>query len=496
MKKRLREYFDFKKLYHEKSEEYYFGENNSLKNRLIENIQYIRDIVSDHKSSDPNFKPANVLPKLREAIEPLKRTIAEEFNIEGCFIGWENTMNAACYIQIANADIWGKEKNAKDLRIKLDDIVTTSSKGFRYKKSKGIFYCTILGYPVFAIDTFFTVEEAAAILCHELGHAMQHIVTSLNECVAVQQFEIILNYYEPYLNSLSEEERKFVTKYMSRFRKAIKNGNKEELKELGNSVLDELDPREGKGFSTYTDKYIEDSASKNSPNWNVDTEKGYNKALNKKQPFISSLIKGVFKGVFSIAFFWVLIPGIISMNKKLKDKNNEEHLYKVFEETADNFAQIYGLGPQLASAIKKLNNVSEAYLNRNKFLERIPMLDLIDSFNEIYSDRTKCMYGYPTNKQRAINLYKSAKFELDHNKDLPPEYKKQLESQLEQYKKIYDEFITNDKTKGWFYKLVTGVNKETLAQACKNDKFVEKQVLEPLQQKADPNFNTDEVFEE
>ena len=484
--------FNFKKLLLEKSEEYYFGENNSLKTRLIENINYIRSIVSDAKSKKVSFKPADILPDLRKAIEPLKQTIIEEFNIEDCFIGWENTMNAACYIQIANADIWGKDKNAKDLRIRLDDVVTTSPKGFKYKKSKGIFYCTILGYPIFAVDTFFTTEEAAAILCHELGHAMQHMVTSLNESVAVQQFEILLNYYEPKLSMLTEEDKKYVMSYMKRFRNAIKKGDKEELKNLGDSVLNELNPKEGKGFSTYTDQYIEDEASKNNPSWNVDTETAYDRAMKRKPGPISSFIKGLFKGVFSLAFFWVWIPSIIAANKRLKDKNNEEHIYKVFEETADNFAQIYGLGPNLATAIKKLNTISEKY-NRSgpSFIERIPMLDLIDSFNEMNMDRHSCIYGYPTNKQRAINLYKSAKFELDHNKDLSPEYKKELENQLENYKTVYEEFVNNDKTKGWFYKLITGINKETLEQACKNDKNVDKHVLEPLQEKADPNFKND-----
>lgn len=493
--KYIKNCLDFKKLLLSKSEEYYFGENNSLKTRLISNIKYIRSVVNDAKNKMQSFKPIDVLPELRKAIEPLRQTIIEEFNIEGCSIGWENTMNAACYVQVSNADIWGKEKSAKDLRLRLDDIILTSSKGFKYKKSKGIYYCIILGYPLFALDTFFSDEEAAAVLCHELGHAMQHMVSSLNESIAVQQFEIMLNYYEPNLDLLSEEDKEYVMKYMSRFRKAIKNNNKKDIKELGNSVLDELNPKDGKGYSTYDDQYIENEASKNNPNWNVDTEKTYNKVLNRKNP-IKALISGVLKSIISVSFFWIWIPSILYMRNRLKDKNNEEHIYKVFEETADNFAQIYGLGPDLASAIKKLNAISDSYTRTSpKFMERIPMLDLFESFQEISRDKQSCMYGYPTNKQRAINLYKGAKFELEHNKDLSPEYKKQLESQLEKYKKIYEEFVNNDKTKGWFYKLVSGINKETLEQACKNDVFVDKHVLEPLQEKADPNFNPNDIYE-
>ena len=53
--------FDFIKT---KSEEFYFGENNPLKNRLIANISHMREITKDIYANNRNAKPIDIITGL------------------------------------------------------------------------------------------------------------------------------------------------------------------------------------------------------------------------------------------------------------------------------------------------------------------------------------------------------------------------------------------------------------------------------------------------
>ena len=484
--------FDFAK---NKSEEYYFGENNPLKTRLIANITHMREVAKDVYAKNRFAKPNDVLQELKLIQDELKQTIIEEFNIEGCSIGWWNETNAACYCQISNSDLYGKSKDAEDLNKRLNDIITTDSTGFHYKNKKGIYYCILLGYNIFAIDNIFTVEEAAAVLTHELGHAMQHMINSLNQSVALMQFQYLLNWVEPNIDYLSPEDRKYVIDFMKRYREAKKKNDKATLDSLGKELLETMGQKDGLSFSKMTDDELtKDTKS----DWNKDTSKDDEKRI--KNPKRKGFFKALFSTLGSIigaVFSPLMLLSMVGFKNVLSNKKNEIHACKLFEEAADNFCSIYGLGPQQASCMKKFANLTDSYTrNAPRFFERIPLLDVVSSFNELMADYSACVAGYPTDKQRAINLYKAADFEIKHNKDLSPEAKAELLKQIEQYKKLYEEFVQNESTKGFFYKIFAGIKRESLEDAAKKDKLVDEHVLIPLQQKADPKFNPDDALKD
>lgn len=485
--------FDFAK---NKSEEFYFGENNPLKTRLIANITHMREVAKDVYARNRFAKPNDVLQELKLIQDELRQTIIEEFNIEGCSIGWWNITNAACYCQISNSDLYGKSKNAEDLNKRLNDIITTDSTGFHYKDKKGIYYCILLGYNIFAVDNLFTVEEAAAILTHELGHAMQHMINSVNQSIALQQFQYLLNYIEPYIMNLSYEDRKWVADFMKRYREAKKKNDKATLDSLGKELLEIMNEKDGMSFSKTTDDEL---TADTKSNWNKETFKDDEKRIKnpKKKGFFKALF-GIVGSVLGAVFGPLLfLPSMFGAKKILDDKTKEIHACKLFEEAADNFCSIYGLGPYQASCMKKFSNLSDSY-NRAapRFFERIPLLDLSTSFKELMQDYSACVAGYPTDKQRAINLYKAADFELKHNKDLSADAKKELQRQIDDYKKLYEDFVNNDDSKGFFYKIFAGIKRETIEDAAKKDKLVDEHVLIPLQQKADPKFNPDDALKD
>ena len=94
-----------------------------------------------------------------------------------------------------------------------------------------------------------------------------------------------------------------------------------------------------------------------------------------------------------------------------------------------------------------------------------------------------------------INSYKACIFELKNNKDLPQKHREELEKQIEEYKKFYEEFVEDDSKKGIFYKLVAKIKRLTLEDAAKKDKWIDIHVLKPLQKRMDPNYDIDSVDE-
>ena len=140
--------------------------------------------------------------------------------------------------------------------------------------------------------------------------------------------------------------------------------------------------------------------------------------------------------------------------------------------------------------MKKFATMSDqTKIKTGGFLERIPMFDLFWSIYELKEDYVCAMYGYPTDKQRMMNLYRSAKFELQNNKDLTSSQKSEIQKQLEDYKTFYDEFVKLDSKKGWFYRLLSGLNRDSIEIEAKKDTYVYKHVLIPLQKRMDPSFD-------
>ena len=487
--------FDFAK---NKSEEFYFGENNPLKTRLIANISHIREVAKNVYAKNRFAKPIDVLQEIKLVQNELIQTIIEEFNIEGCVIGWYNETNASCFCQWGNADLFGKSKDADDLNKRMNDIITSDSNGFHYRDKKGIYYCILLGYNVFAIDNLFTVEEAAAMITHELGHAMQHMINSVNQCTSLAQFQYLLTEIVPDIDNLPYETKKYVISFIKRYKEAKRKNDKNTLDLLGKELLEVMSEETGDGFS-YSNITNDELEAKERSNWNVETYKDEEKRIKnpKRKSFFKALtssLKAILGGTFGSIF---LISSMFNMNRLLKNKNKDIHACKLFEEAADNFCSIYGLGPQLASCMKKINDLGESYKRTvPRVFERIPLLDLTTSIKELRLDYQACVAGYPTNKQRAINLYKAADFELKHNKDLSEDAKKELQKQIDEYKRIYEEFVNNDKSKGFFYKIFAGIKRETLEEAAKKDKLVDEHILIPLQQKADPKFNPDDALKD
>ena len=484
---------------HDRSLEYYFGENNSLRLRLIDWISDIRETISSVSKNNQNFTPKDGLEKIKDRGKYLSKIICDEFNIEGCTVGWCNTINACCYSQIGNSDLFGNSDDAKDRRIKLNDIVDTKN-GFKYKNKKGLYYVVCLGYPVFCIDTIFTVEEAAAILVHELGHAMQHVVNSFNQTVCISiyrqlynelKFNDDLNYNPAY--------KRYVKQMFKRLRNDIRTNNKADFDKVVNDFLNDSKQSDGFSFSKTDEERIQGIVGMGQ-DWELNNDKYQEQRMKKvaeKKAKFSTKVKQFFRSIFNTV---LIVPAIFqtlrmsSMNSKVQ-KDKDINLFKIFEETADDFCQMYGLGLAQASAMKKFDQFgNNMNVNYGNLMEKIPILDFYWSYKEMMDDYECALHGYPSDKQRMLNLYRSAKFELQNNKDLSQASKAELSKQLEDYKTIYDEFVKSDAKKGWLYKLMAGLSRDKIEEEAKKDPFIYRNVLIPLQKRMDPSFDPYEEY--
>ena len=480
----------------DRSQEYYFGENNSLRIRLINWFTNTRELIKDASKNNPNFLPKDGLIICQQESNKFVDIIKEEFNIEGCTLGFTNQVNAYCYSHIANSDLYGESDNAKATRVNLNDIIDTN-KGFKYKNKKGIYYVVVVGYPLIASEDICTPEEAAAVMTHEFGHAMQHIVNSLNATICNTVYENLykLLMFNPDLTGYNDKSR--IKQMFRRLRKALKNKDTKAMDNIANEYLNASSVSSGISFSNMTNDKIQGIVNNSDNNdWELDQAKHLEGVKEQRQlknnKSFGTKLKNFFKGLSGVLSSILLIPIIISLNAK--NKNKELNDFKIFEETADNFCQIYGLGLAQSSFLKKIAMLRND-LSNSSIMAKVPLFDLFWSLENIQDDYSCTLAGYPTDKNRMLNLYKSAIFELQNNKDLSASAKEEIKKQIEKYKSFYDEFAAVDAKKGWLYRLISGLNHTNIENEAAKDPYVKQHVLIPLQKRMDKNFNPDKEYE-
>jgi hypothetical protein len=121
-------------------------------------------------------------------------------------------------------------------------------------------------------------------------------------------------------------------------------------------------------------------------------------------------------------------------------------LYNV-EKHSDSFATDYGYGLYLASALQKV------YIEENTLrsqLYKIPILNWFLDFYDLQCEIiSSCLTGYPMDNNRIRSLLDRMKRNLK-DKDLSPDLRKELESQIEEFEKFYyNEYLSfsNDENK-------------------------------------------------
>lgn len=471
-----------------KSQEYYFGDHNPLKDGLIGWIDNLRAQINDYKKEHENATPFDMIGICRESSNRVKKIIIDNFNVEKVFVSWENDINAACFSISGNRDVYGTGKEAKLTRKNANDIIDVK-KGFRYRNSKGIIYLVRLGFPIFAQDELFTTEEAASVLVHELGHAMQHMINDLYQTECLDYFQMYYQVLARYADSLTDEEYNECLKMLDHY-ESIKN-DPEALRKMGEELYSGNPPKWSISYKNMDDDKLYGFTGAGDYNWEVDAVEDMKNSIATRDAKFKSFTAGL--GRFIKSIFTIPLAPFYYIGSKLlyaKDKNDTQgQKFKYFEETADNFCHIYGLGVASASMEKKFDKIST---KPHTVFENIPILNFYYSYKALKEDRLDTLAGYPSHKQRMMNMYRACMYELKNNKDLSEEDKKSLEKDIEEYKKFYDYFVYSDSRKGRLYRTLAGISRKGIEKAAEQDTNVIKNVLNPLNERMKKNkdFNT------
>jgi hypothetical protein len=468
------EYYDFTPLvnkYFSKSEEVYFGVDNPLRVGLIHRLTIIKELITKTRESNPSINALELIDICKDEFNKLANVIEDSFNVEKCVIGFQNSVNAACFSQIYNKKIVGISESSHKMRVKLDDIIETKN-GFRYKNGKGIYYAICIGLQFFYSDEF-TIPEIASTIVHELGHAMQHVIYDINAEYAIAYWTHIIKNIE--LCNIFELNPR-TEKMLSLIKQSALSKDYDKLSKLGEEILNETPENEMLDFKKLTSQELTAICNDDIPIDGSDLS-----TIPKKRNIFLRTIIGLIKIPLSILFAIFLVPIILSYKSKLNEKTSG--VMKKAEMTADAFEVFYGFGAESGESMRKLSKYRKN-LKDQGLINYVPLLNLWKVSGDMKREFMSMIFGYPSDKQRITNAYVNCEFELNNNKDLSEEAKKELREQMNSLRDTYNEFVSKQDTKGGFiYKIASIIGANTIEKAAKKDNSLRETILEPLMKK-------------
>lgn len=273
----------------------------------------------------------------------------------------------------------------------INKYIITDKNGFRYDK-KAKFSCMVCVFSGLFLNPNFSDREVMAVILHEIGHNFQTVLDGDIKCItdATKAFK----------------SGKFFTSNL--FLDQLKSGNKEKLakalaakEEIKHPIRDMFKMFGYVGFELLND--------------------------------ISTFI------VLPFSIYGQLIIATTQlMLNILFPKLKGPSLYKQ-EQIADSFATMYGYGNDLITALSKFEfttaRESRQVYNKVPLLPQLMQLGLMAPtlLYEVFEE-------HPTLTDRLVNQVDMLERELE-KKDLDPDMEKQIRSDLDELKKVRDEYM-------------------------------------------------------
>ena len=478
------------------TKESYFSASNQFQTALVECIHNLR-VKSREVYKQKNFHDIYELIKLlkKEQID-LEQLLTRNFNVERFHVWFINDVQMSCigYNFIAR-DVYVN----KTIRVKLDDIIEKKNKTFKFRNGKGIMMLAVIGLPILINEESLTDRELCAMLLHEIGHSIQHIIGGFNVQIAYETWSFLLKVsngtkelpeYNDDIRNLKQKTKKFLSMIEQE-----QNGTIESLDKVGKKIIDEdmmrtyikdsikIEPNSvTTDHSKFNDKFFKNNERI------LETGDMYTTKVEKIKikdnifthfiNFIAEIIFIPINLIFNILLYPVLRLNLMDYSKDL-DKMRK---FTVFEMTADTIATMYGFGPELAHALSKL----DSYENRNSDkMFQIPFFSIIQQSKKLEEEKIAIMSGYPPTKQRLSNIYVVLGKELERNKELTPEMRKDIERQMREVEYVYNQYVQNEHGKGCIYRAYSRAGRSCVQELAKKDSDIDKYVLKPLKMRQD-----------
>lgn len=307
--------------------------------------------------------------------------------------------------------------NRIDTPISGKKYIESTSNGFRFKK-EAKFNAIVYVHSPLIIDSRFTDREVFAIILHELGHNFAFGINSAN-CVmtgiqkAISLVNIIFNGALAILLPFSQHSQ-IIVGSINKLQGAV-NKKADEIKKNNPDINDTL--YRFKGFFSAIEGF------------GIELESIFSVVATVINP-IGAIISGVYSKVMDIAKNPMILIRILFGYGQ--------------EKVADNFATIYGYGPDLTSGLFKL----EKYVPGANVLGF--MNDERSSFIGLWYNLIKmpaeivCSLAdeHPNTVSRINDQIKSLKIELDRN-EFDPKMKASIKKDIEEIEKVLKKSTDN-----------------------------------------------------
>lgn len=458
-------------------EEAYFGDNNPVKLGMIAHMKTIRETYE--KITDTSLTATERKRNSKEMENVCKMVsvdIAKWFNVEKCYLGIFNGLNAFTYPLMYDRNLVQKEGKRKkvneNFRKSLEDIVETKD-GFKFKDPKQKIFVIGLGCGFF--EEGYTDGEVASIILHEVGHCFQQMLVGLNANIAQDQIhqhlQMIHAILDPFATILSFGINWLVAALEGVTNDSLRNADEDVIAE---EIILQMDSKEverdrlGENIEKTTKQEMKDASK----------QKKGNKILGAIGYIIFGTLVGIIKmSVYIIAPIWQFVNPL-SWPQRFLELGNLKLLReaKKFEQFADMFATNYGMGKELASGLSKVGKeYHKINLYTLNWLNYVPVLNVAINLGH-YSTAgiSGLLDEHPETKDRIVAIYKTCQFEIKNNPDLTPKQKAELQAHIDEVHKVYDDYVLSLDSRNFVYGLWKRITKAALE---KEKSTVEENVL-------------------
>lgn len=232
-----------------------------------------------------------------------------------------------------------------------------------------------------------TAKELVAVFLHEIGHNIDPALV----LISYTGTNVLSKYMTDRVKKITGKEMSIMRRMINK--KVKNNGHKSSLTEIGSLIIFYITFFIFYSFGLF-----------------LSTMKLSDRAIDKRLEKLKSKVES---------------------DTSENSKFDRQHYSEAF---ADNFARMYGYGPDLMNALKKLSlsfdNYMNSRINREGLRQRIIYNIAVDSLND----------EHKTDIHRARNLINEYKKDIA-DPNIPPAVKKQLEEDLEELEKCLDSYM-------------------------------------------------------
>lgn len=307
---------------------------------------------------------------------------------------------------------------ATSIDIDPSKYIKTTSKGYFYTKEANVAALSIITKGLFC-NKAFSDEEAFAVFLHEIGHSFVHrspMIISQQEVYKTSMIiQIVQNIIlgilmaNPFIISdaisAGLSSSNFYKLFMTRINKAIKKIPVLREVNMSLSYLSSL-------FMNTVGNIF----------YTVTTLTGLNYLLTKYSKYVYD-----------------------SVGKQQIEISGRANAYqRSLERLSDDFASMYGFGPQLSTALVKMENPDNQGLFM-KVTHSFPIIEAIfNKTDALAIELNGCVEAHPSTSDRILSILDGMESDLKKDKTMPDKVKKEIKANIQAQRKVIRDIKNNE----------------------------------------------------